>query len=256
MNIAVLDSNQKELDIYSKLCRLIGDEYGYTTNIKAFPDTDSFFFEMDDGASMHTTDIIIIDPQTAASAAQTLRSMKFKGVILYLTKADDLHFSMQGYDAEVFNYLKKGEPHLVRFKKVFERALHKAETLWSEYIVLKNRDECVRLALRDIYYFATLNHIVTAYHSGGEFDVRATMAELEERLSQHGFVRTHKSYLVALASVLNASREAIQLVDGTALPVGDVYYPGLRDMGVAKNLSIVAEPQYIEAGDPDQAIIH
>jgi DNA-binding LytR/AlgR family response regulator len=248
MNIAVLDGNEKERDVYSKLCKLIGDQYGFVIKVKAFADVTAFMFEMNDGLSLHTTDIIIIDPQTGSEAiAKTLRSMKYVGVILYLTNAEDLRLATQAFDAGVFNFLKKGEPYLPRFKKVLEQAMTKAEDMWDDYILLKNRDECIRLSLRDIYYFAALDHFITAYHKGGAFEVRATIGELEERLFRYGFVRTHKSYLVSVACILNAGWETLRLADGTELPVGRAYYPQMQDRGIAKNLSLITDGKTEEA---------
>jgi len=242
MNISILDGNKREMEVYGKLCRVIGESSGYNMNIRAFSDANNFLFEMSDSVFLHATDIIIIDPQTGGEAiAQTLRRMTYKGIIVYLTNSDDLRFSIQAFDAEAFNFLKKGEAHILRFKKVMKQAMDKAEEMWNKFILLKNKDECLRLSLRDIYYFTALDHYITTYHDGGTFEMRATMSQLEDRLSGHGFVRTHKAYLVSVACILNTSRNAMWLADGTELPVGRTYYHQLQDKGVADNLNIITE---------------
>jgi DNA-binding LytR/AlgR family response regulator len=250
INIALLDGNQAALEVYAKLCQVVGDNYGYTLNVKTFSNTQQFLFEMQDSLFMHTTDILIVDPELVGEAIpRTIRKMGYKGVILYLTNSDSIEVLMKAFDAGALNILQKGEPNLSRFKKVMERALDKAGSMQREYILLKSKGECIRLSLRDIYYFAALDHFITAYHNGGEFQFRATISELEERLSRYGFVRVNKSYLAAVAYIMSVTNDALTLSDGTELPIGRNFYPQLKkysnNMAVL-DTSVVEEEEDVE----------
>jgi two-component system LytT family response regulator len=78
---------------------------------------------------------------------------------------------------------------------------------------------------RDDVFWVEANGDYVRLHtaSGGAFLVRLPMAALEERWSRHGFVRIHRSHLVALRHVAevrtDAAGAAIVRVAGIDLPV-------------------------------------
>ena len=253
INIVLLDGNQKALEVYSKLCRIVGDNYGYTMNVKPFCDSQSFLFEMSDSVFMHTTDILIIDPELVGEAIpKTIRNMGYKGVILYLTSSDEMMVSLRAFDANAFNVLQKGETHLKRFETIMKKALTRAGDMRQEYILLKNRDECIRLSLRDIYYFAAFDHVITAVHNSGSFEFRTSMSELEERLSRYGFVRVNQSYLAAVSYIMSATYETLTLADGTEISIGRKYYPQLKKYA---NNAIVIEANNSDENDTEEIAI-
>lgn len=251
MNIVLLDGNTKELDTYGKLCRVIGEKNNYIMNIKGYSNTEQFLFEMQDGMFMHTTDIIIIDPETVGSKpiARTLRKMGYKGIILYLTGSRDFDIANQAVEAKASGILPKDKDPdtIAQLTGKVKDALEEAGSIQRETMLLRNKDECIRLSLRDIYYFAYFEHAITAYHSGGKFEFRTTMEELEEKLTGYGFLRLDKAHLARISYIMNVQNDyTVVMQNGDVLPVSRRRYPQLKE--VTPHLLIAHEniPEIIE----------
>ena len=90
-----------------------------------------------------------------------------------------------------------------------------------------------RMVRRDaIQYAEAQGDYVRLHTAEGGFLVRVPLGELEERWASAGFVRVHRSYLVALAHVTRlqlAGAGSTVTVDATALPVSRRALPGLRE---------------------------
>jgi hypothetical protein len=57
--------------------------------------------------------------------------------------------------------------------------------------------------------------------------LRLTMREAADRLAPRGFVRIHRSYIVARARIASVQRNAVRLEDGTELPLGRAFAAAL-----------------------------
>ena len=90
-----------------------------------------------------------------------------------------------------------------------------------------------RMVRRDaIKYAEAQGDYVRLHTAEGGFLVRVPLGELEERWAAAGFVRVHRSYLVALAHVTRlqlAGAGSTVTVGATALPVSRRALPGLRE---------------------------
>lgn len=90
-----------------------------------------------------------------------------------------------------------------------------------------------RMVRRDaIQYAEAQGDYVRLHTAEGGFLVRVPLGELEERWAAAGFVRVHRSYLVALAHVTRlqlAGAGSTVTVGSTALPVSRRALPGLRE---------------------------
>ena len=57
--------------------------------------------------------------------------------------------------------------------------------------------------------------------------LRLTMREAAELLERRGFVRIHRSYLIARSAIENERRDSVRLKDGTELPLGKAFAASL-----------------------------
>ncbi len=75
--------------------------------------------------------------------------------------------------------------------------------------------------LRDILYIESCGHMLTIKQINGQmFELYGVLKATEAALSNHGFLRTHKSYLVNQQYVEEIRRRDIRLTDGTVLEIG------------------------------------
>ncbi len=75
--------------------------------------------------------------------------------------------------------------------------------------------------LRDILYIESSGHMLTVRRTNGQlFEQYGVLKATEAELSKHGFLRTHKSYLVNQRYIEEIGRRDIRLTDGTVLEIG------------------------------------
>lgn len=100
---------------------------------------------------------------------------------------------------------------------------------FARRLVAKDRDRYLLLPVEDIAFIAAAGNYAEIHATGGRVAlVRATLAELEQRLDPAEFARIHRSTLVRLARARELRPDAhgdfdLVLDDGTTLAVGRAY---------------------------------
>lgn len=81
---------------------------------------------------------------------------------------------------------------------------------------------------------------MTVYYGSEQFSFYSTIGKIELRLKDFGFIRIHKSYVVAMPCIQNFTFKELVLESGELLPVGRAYYPELkREMDVYVDMGAV-----------------
>ncbi|MDR1891847.1 MAG: LytTR family transcriptional regulator [Oscillospiraceae bacterium] len=229
LKIVLLDNNPNELELYGRLCLAVAKQCGVQTEILPYAESQRLLFDMDDTCFNSSLSIFIVEPDGGNAAIPlTVRKTGYKGLILYLSRLCAEEYFLQAFDAKAFNFLKKGEPHMKRFYSVFEQTLKAAERLHREYIVVSGYGEYKQIQIGDIYYFESRDKLVTVHYGEGKFEFYSTLQKLEERLSDRGFIRVSRSFLVSLEAIHKPGYDKLILNDGTAIPVGRAYASALK----------------------------
>ena len=158
--------------------------------------------------------------------SRMLRQHGVRGDIVFFTRNRSRVFD--AFDVDALHYLVDGDVSLQRFDEVFRKARMRSETRTQASIVLSCAGEQRKLPVSQIYYFEVINRIVTVYYAGGTFDFYSTLSKIEDRLANRGFVRIHRSYLVAEKYISRISRGEVTLINGTVLPVGGRYADNIK----------------------------
>ncbi|MCL2106590.1 MAG: LytTR family DNA-binding domain-containing protein [Oscillospiraceae bacterium] len=230
LRIVICDTNQAELERYAAACRAICERKQIPALFTAFSSSQALLFEMLDPAFSSAVSILVLEPFNGCEVvAEAVRQAGYDGVIVYHSWATEKKYFYQAFDAGAYNYVEKGGA--ARFEAVFEGALEAARELERQYVALRFAGEYRQIDLRDIAYFeASMNHMVCVWYTGGKFLFRSNLSELEARLKDRGFIRVHRSYLVAIDTISHVSSyEQITLVDGTTIPAGRGYYAALKE---------------------------
>lgn len=103
----------------------------------------------------------------------------------------------------------------------------------AEMVAVTSRGSTRMLARTDVTWVEAAGDYVRLHTADGEGHLlRVPMAQLEEQWAAHGFVRVHRSYLVALRAVreivTEGTRTTVRL-NGCALPVSRRHSRELRD---------------------------
>ena len=233
MRIVICDENKAEADGYTTLCRTICDTVGIPVEIKAYTTVDEFLFDSENDAFASLVSILIVEPEGAfASIPVHFRKAGYDGLILYLSRSTKPQHWIQGYDVGAFNYVFKGadEKSLTRFHAVFKKAMDAAKQLVRQYIVLSSAGVYKQIEIKDIYFFESImEHVICVQYQGGKFEFRSDIKKLEERLCGRGFVRTHRSYVVAIDAIHSVGFSELKLNDGRMIPIGRSYFSAMKE---------------------------
>lgn len=160
------------------------------------------------------------------TASRMLRKAEIRADIVFFTRTKNKVF--EAFDVSALHYLVDGETSLAKFDEVFRRARMQAETRTQASIVLSCAGEQRKLPISQIYYFEVINRIVTVHYSGGTFEFYSTLSKIEDTLTKRGFIRIHRSYLVAERFISGISHGEVSLINGAVLPVGGRYADNIK----------------------------
>lgn len=180
-------------------------------------------------------DILLLDIDlpdiTGLEIARHLSRREKRPLLLFVTSHDELV-----YDS--FQY----HPFAFIRKSYFDREIRDVLTDCLQELEHRERRFCFRVAglrmagprmaeprtegsrvclfLSDIYYFEAEGNYLKLFSKTGQYRFRSTITAVENTLTDCGFIRIHKGFLVNQAAVRLFSAEKAELLDGTALPIG------------------------------------
>jgi len=226
LRVIICDANKQEREGYSAICRSICEQSDVPAEVKVYADGSDLLFDIGDDAFVASVGIVVVDPEDGfVTIPSTLRQRGYDGVILYISHANSAEHYRQAFDVCAYNFVQKGadEQSISRFQSVFESALERAQRLDRRFMAVSYAGEYRRIEVKDILYFKTekadASHLVTVVYVGGSFKFISTMQRLEKRLSNDGFVRTHRSYLVSCSAIHRVTRDGIILSNGYKISV-------------------------------------
>lgn len=152
-------------------------------------------------------------------------------LIIFITSKRE--YAADAFDLNVVDYLVKPVT-TPRFLQAIGKARELAEsdkeeiTLKDqEFIFIRDSNIVRRLRLDHILYAEAMGDYVKLYTPERFYAVHTTLRTVEERLPADGFLRVHRSYLVAVNKIDTIDGGAL-VVNGKALPVADAYRAALN----------------------------
>lgn len=155
--------------------------------------------------------------------ARRMRAVRPDAVLIFVTNF--IEYAPEGYEVNAFRYLSKQELDR-RLPRYFSDALTVCRARLSTVEILC-KGERLPLTVRSIVYIESTGHEQCLHMKDAErktLVTRTTMAELEELLVPHGFLRIHKGFLVNMAYLRQLKSTGAELTDGTTLPVSTRSY--------------------------------
>lgn len=215
MRIAVCDDNSADTRFVKGMTEQWLENHGLKAVIETFSSAESFFFRY---AEQKDFDILLLDVEMGTmdgvTLAKRIRMENETLQIVFITGYAD--YMAQGYEVEALQYLLKP----VRKEKLFpvlDRAVRKCSKQ-EKIVLLPMEGEMLRLPVSQIFYIEAFSHSVTVATEKGSFSVKQSISEMEKLLGD-GFVRCHRSYLVALKYISRLSRTQVILDSGKVLPL-------------------------------------
>ena len=192
-------------------------------------------FEAADALQRHSVDLMFIDIQMPGlTGLQFIQSLARRPMVVIVTAYKK--FAPEGFDLDVVDYLIK-PVGLDRFMK----ACYKAQELYQlrlapagatsvlDFFFVNVDYSLVKVLFADIVWIEGSGDYVKIHlrSSPKPLLVRTSAKTLEAELPGDRFLRIHKSYIIAVASI-TAVRKNSLFIGELELPVGETYRDALR----------------------------
>lgn len=152
--------------------------------------------------------------------ARRLRLFNSRALVFFVTNFID--YAPAGYEVQAFRYILKRDVSVVLERYILQAMEQFAQA--QALLRLQAKDETVDILLTEISYLEVMGHSVSIHCGEKAYGLSATLSGLEERLSGHGFLRIHKSYLVNMRCIRKFRSRECLLQDGTVLSVSEKNY--------------------------------
>jgi len=228
MRVILCDSVIRDAERYEKLCRSVLDRDYILMEVKVYTNSEELLFHMENTAFSSQVSVLIVDPEHGASTVPAaVRASGYDGLILYLSHSSTVEHFQQAFDVGAFNYVQKGSD--AAFQAVFTQALTAARQLTRQTLFVSRDGEYRQIDIGSIDYFeAAADHMIRVAYGGGSFKFIDSLQNLESRLGDRGFVRAHRSFLVAVDAVRRLEYDELTLHSGQRIPVGRSYFAALK----------------------------
>jgi DNA-binding LytR/AlgR family response regulator len=182
-------------------------------------------------------DLIFLDIQMPGlNGLQFLASLQNAPMVIFVTAYKE--HALEGFNLNAIDYLLKP----VSFER-FLKACNKAYEMYNlqqkpvmkeekpDYFFVYVEYNLVKISIPDILYIEGMKDYVKIFISSSTRPVitKMSMKAMEEKLTGHRFVRTHKSYIVSASKVTAIKRDLI-CIGSLELPLSESYKPSVEKM--------------------------
>lgn len=173
-------------------------------------------------------DLIFLDVQMPEmSGIEFMQSLNGRSKVILTTAYSQ--YALEGFDHEVVDYLLK-PISFARFIKGAQRALSlikPAPQEENEYVLVKTeqKGKLLKINLKDVVYIEGLkNYVGFLTRQGERIIALLNMKDLEDRLPAERFIRTHKSFMVAVPYIILIEGNTVGMeFTNVRIPIGDTY---------------------------------
>lgn len=232
MNVIICDDNEHHIaECRERLMRL-SRKHGIPVEVSTFQSGKQMVFEVDPNDGPQRVDVIYLDNNMpdcgGMEVAASLRDAGYRADIVFYTV--DQRPVLQAFDVDALHYWVKGISSEDQFERIFLKAASRAEKRNREVLLLSCAGEHRQIPVSEISYFETRQRVIIVHYNGDSFEFYSTLAKIEEALYGKGFVRLHKSYVVAKQMIVQLNANSVVLRDGSIIPVGRTYEKNLKNI--------------------------
>jgi two-component system, LytTR family, response regulator len=182
-------------------------------------------------------DLIFLDIQMPGlNGLQFVQSLQHAPMIIFVTAYKE--YALEGFNLNAVDYLMK-PVSFERFLKACNKAnelyrlqqKHTQKIIEPDYFFVYVEYNQVKVTISDILYIEGMKDYVKIFliSSSKPVITKMSMKSIEERLSNHRFVRIHKSYIVSADKITAVKRDLVCL-ENIELPLSETYKAGVDKM--------------------------
>jgi DNA-binding LytR/AlgR family response regulator len=224
MNAIALDDERPALDVIEAFCSRIDA----VDLVKTFTRTGEARLYLE----ANPVDLIFLDiNMPKESGLAFYRSISQQTLVVFTTAYSE--FALESYEVEAVDYLLKP----FTFER-FGQAVQRAQTRWraskqtgsntlegaeAAHLVFRVDYGLVKVTIADILFMEGLDNYLKIYlREGRPLVVRLTMKAMLDKLPAKGFVRVHRSYIVAIDKIQSVRNKFIS-IGKEEIPIGSSY---------------------------------
>ncbi len=187
-------------------------------------------------------DLIFLDIQMPImSGIDYLKSTRRRPMVTITTAYPD--HALEGFELDVLDYLVKPITFNRFFKSAlkakdyysFQNRIQSKEETNSDYFFIKCENVFERIYFNNIEFVHALQNYIVIHTLEKKYITLMTMKRIKELLGDFNFVRTHKSYIVAVDKITSISNSQLTLGKGS-IPISRNYKSKVLQRVVGKNL--------------------
>jgi DNA-binding LytR/AlgR family response regulator len=182
-----------------------------------------------------TIDLVFLDIQMSRlNGIQFLQSLNEPPLIILVTAYEK--YALEGFDLNVVDYVLKPFS-FERFLKAANRAnelfklkqMKVSSTTEAPDFFVNVEYTLVKIVVADIDYIEGLKDYIKIHLSSSPKPIltHMTIKAIEEKLPYGAFIRTHKSYLVAVSKITSVKRDFVCIKD-QEIPVSEFYKENIK----------------------------
>lgn len=184
-----------------------------------------------------TVDVIFLDiKMPKILGTEFLKSLSTPPKVIFVTAYRE--YAVEGYELDAVDYLVKP----VSFER-FIKAISKVNRLMGKesvtnavqkqipepFVYLKVDRDMKKVFLNEILYIESWKDYVKLFLLGGKnLLVKQSISSMENLLSDHKFLRVHRSFMVSLNKISGYNGISVQL-ETTEIPIGRLYKQTVMD---------------------------
>lgn len=181
-------------------------------------------------------DLMFLDIQMPElTGVEFLKTLTKKPLVIFTTAYSD--YALEGYELNIIDYLLKPfslERFIQAINKVNQRLQAKVITETpsakeKEYLLVKSEHKIHRIKYDDILFIQSMREYVAYHTPAGRILSLNSLKKLEKELPEDKFIRSHKSYIVAIEKIKTLEGNLLH-IGKEKLPIGAIY----KDVVLAK----------------------
>lgn len=153
--------------------------------------------------------------------------------VIFITAYSE--YAIEGYELDVLDYLLKP----VSFNRFYKSAIKAKEFIdlkaankqveKEDYFFIRCNQKIEKIFINDIIYIEGMSNYIIIHTTPKKYIAYLTFKGIEEQLPAHLFVRIHRSYLIAVNTIVSVNSEEVVL-NSITLPVSKSYRAGLMEL--------------------------
>jgi len=185
-----------------------------------------------DVLNQHAVDVIFLDIKMPKMlGTEFLKNLSHPPKVIFVTAYRD--YAVEGYELDAVDYLVKP----VSFERFF-KAITKLNRMMGKetisasidyksnpeaFVYLKVDKDMKKIFVNDIVYIESWKDYIKLFLvNGRNLIVKQTITAMENLLSEHKFMRVHRSYMVSINKISGYNGISVQL-ETKEIPIGRLY---------------------------------